>query len=256
MKRGEHNTRRPRPRRMPSPLLGYNNNFRHKNRVFHIQTEDSGVKHPHIITHLFADGGRIIKSVKTSYAEYVGDPRMAEIVKEMMKQQHKAMIIALRDGRFDAVLDGGASPSKPPASGGGKEESAAAPAKAPSAAPGSLQPDTTRNPPELGLDMDALEHAAESVRGVVITSELPPPPDTLLRERRSSMIPPRESERPPGRTSSAPPPESVRYGNTRPAAIFTKGRPVPSEGLFGDDLASDKSLDDVILSYLAEDLEK
>ena len=56
----------------PSPLLGYNNNVRHKNRVFHIQTEDSGVKHPHIITHLFMDGGRILKSVKTSYAEHVG----------------------------------------------------------------------------------------------------------------------------------------------------------------------------------------
>ena len=48
-----------------SPLLGYNNNVRHKNRVFHIQTEDSGVNHPHIITHLFMDGGRILKSVKT-----------------------------------------------------------------------------------------------------------------------------------------------------------------------------------------------
>ena len=46
----------------PSPLLGYNNNVRHKGRVFHIQTEDSGVNHPHIITHLFADGGRILKS--------------------------------------------------------------------------------------------------------------------------------------------------------------------------------------------------
>ena len=52
----------------PSPLLGYNNNVRHKNRVFHIQTENSSVKHPHIITHLFMDGGRILKSVKTSYA--------------------------------------------------------------------------------------------------------------------------------------------------------------------------------------------
>ena len=43
----------------PSPLLGFNNNFKHKGSVYHIQTEDSGVKHPHIITHLFADGGRI-----------------------------------------------------------------------------------------------------------------------------------------------------------------------------------------------------
>ncbi len=42
----------------PSPLLGYNTNVRHKGRVFHIQTEDSGVLKPLVISHLFADGGR------------------------------------------------------------------------------------------------------------------------------------------------------------------------------------------------------
>src|SRR5580658_4205469 len=96
----------------PSPLLGYNNNVRHKGKVFHIQTEDSGVKYGHIITHLFMDGGRILKSVKTSYAEYVGTDRMSEVVREMMKQQHKAMFIALRDGKFDTIIDGAADPSQ------------------------------------------------------------------------------------------------------------------------------------------------
>ncbi len=88
-----------------SPLLGYNNNVRHKGRVFHIQTEDSGVHHPHIITHLFMDGGRILKSVKKSYAEHVGHDNMSETVRVLMKEQHKAMFIALREGQFDALLD-------------------------------------------------------------------------------------------------------------------------------------------------------
>src|SRR5277367_1074684 len=91
----------------PSPLLGYNNNVRHKNRVFHIQTEDSGVKHPHIITHLFMDGGRILKSIKRSYAEHVGADKMQETVKQMMKEQHKAMFISLRDGQFDHLVEDG-----------------------------------------------------------------------------------------------------------------------------------------------------
>src|ERR1700749_3030009 len=77
-----------------SPLLGYNNNVRHKNRIFHIQTEDSGIKHPHIITHLFMDGGRILKSVKRSYAKHVGAEKMQDTVKALMKEQHKAMFIA------------------------------------------------------------------------------------------------------------------------------------------------------------------
>src|SRR5512140_190296 len=97
----------------PSPLLGYNNNVRHKNRVFHIQTEDSGVKHPHIITHLFMDGGRILKSVKKSYAEFVGTDGMSDRVKQMMKEQHKEMLIALRDGQFDHAFEGGAPKTAP-----------------------------------------------------------------------------------------------------------------------------------------------
>ena len=88
-----------------SPLLGYNNNVRHKSRVFHIQTEDSGVKHPHIITHLFMDGGRILKSVKTSYAEHLGVDKMADVVRQMMKEQHKAMFISLRVGQFDHLVE-------------------------------------------------------------------------------------------------------------------------------------------------------
>src|SRR5882762_4828417 len=89
----------------PSPLLGFNNNVRHKGRVFHIQTEDSGVRHPHIITHLFADGGRILKTTKTSYAEHVGENGLAETVRAMMQEQHKAMFIALRDGQFDHLFE-------------------------------------------------------------------------------------------------------------------------------------------------------
>ena len=90
----------------PSPLLGFNNNVRHKGRVFHIQTEDSGVKHPHVITHLFADGGRIVRSTKTSYAEYVGDEEMPRKVRALMQEQHKAMFIALRACKFDHLLEG------------------------------------------------------------------------------------------------------------------------------------------------------
>ena len=48
--------------------IGFNNNIRAKDQVFHIQTEDAGLNAPHVITHLFADGGRVIKSHKRIYA--------------------------------------------------------------------------------------------------------------------------------------------------------------------------------------------
>ena len=50
--------------------VGFNNNVKYGGNVFHIQTEDSGLDRPHIITHLFADGGRIIKSNKRSYDKF------------------------------------------------------------------------------------------------------------------------------------------------------------------------------------------
>ncbi len=40
---------------------GFNHNVKYKGQVFHVQTEDSGVENPHIITHLFL-GGNIVKS--------------------------------------------------------------------------------------------------------------------------------------------------------------------------------------------------
>ena len=46
-----------------SPLLGYNNNLKHAGKLFHIQTEDSGVDHPHVITHLFTEGTILAKAV-------------------------------------------------------------------------------------------------------------------------------------------------------------------------------------------------
>jgi hypothetical protein len=130
-----------------SPLLGYNNNVRHKNRVFHIQTEDSGVKHPHIITHLFMDGGRILKSVKTSYAEHLGADGMSETVKAMMKAQHKAMFIALRDGQFDHLSDPQVANAAPVSAG-------PVPAAAPSAPLSDPSHTVPAPPPSSALDVN------------------------------------------------------------------------------------------------------
>ena len=51
-------------------VLGFNHNIQYKGEIFHIQTEDSGVETPHIITLLYR-GGTIISSKKTSYADII-----------------------------------------------------------------------------------------------------------------------------------------------------------------------------------------
>ena len=122
----------------PSPLLGYNNNVRHKGKLYHIQTEDSGVNHPHIITHLFADGGRIIGSRKTDYRQHLGAGNLNEIVKKLMQEQHKAMFIALRDCVYDEDEEPGAQ------------------------AQPDRRPEPAEPPKRPELDLDALERAAEA----------------------------------------------------------------------------------------------
>jgi hypothetical protein len=86
--------------------MGFNNNIKFQEQTFHVQTEDSGLDQPHIITHLFADGGRVIKSHKRSYAEAVSRPDVAEYVRGLMKSQHLEMVLLLREGRFDNVIAG------------------------------------------------------------------------------------------------------------------------------------------------------
>ena len=86
--------------------MGFNNNIRVADAVFHVQTEDSGLDQPHVITHLFADGGRVIKSHKRSYAAEVSRPDVGDYVRKLMKAQHLEMVLALREGRFDEVIAG------------------------------------------------------------------------------------------------------------------------------------------------------
>jgi hypothetical protein len=269
-----------------SPLLGYNNNVRHKGKIFHIQTEDSGAKYGHIMTHLFTDGGRIVKSVKTSYAEYIGNERMADIVREMMKEQHKAMFIALRDGKFDPTLGPLETPSglrpntaDPPAAQAAPGGEVKRPAGVPPPLPPSAHSDrpaaaaaaaaasdtepvlTLQEPEELTLDIEGLERAADAASPVVRTpDDLPPAPAHLLREKAATPPAPASSGgtplpvRRPG-PASVSVPNDRRYAPARPASIFGQARPQQGKTIFGEDPVSDKSLDEVILSYLADDLD-
>lgn len=101
-----------RPQSFLKAQVGFNNNIKYKGDQYHVQTEDSGLDKPHIITHLFADGGRIIKSHKRTYADDVKRTDVALFVRSLMKGQHMEMVLALREGRFDEILAGRAPGGK------------------------------------------------------------------------------------------------------------------------------------------------
>lgn len=213
-----------------SPLLGFNNNVKHRGKIFHIQTEDSGVKYPHIVTHLFADGGRIVKSTKTDYAEHLDRPDMIPLLRKMMKEQHKAMFIALRDGSLDHLIF--------------PDESGEAPVEPNAAAEPPLEVELRQKPPpnELARMVPAQPAAAAA------------PNDSDAAGAGPGIARPTPMIGTPERAAYESARESARYAATRPAAIF--GATPDQESLFGGASISEQSLDEVILSYLSEELDE
>jgi len=166
-------------------LPGYNHNVKYKGMIFHIQTEDSGVKNPHIITLLFL-GGNIIARKKISYADIIKHERLQDVVRELMQEQHKQMLRELKDGKFDTH-------------------------------------------PLVVMEFEK--------RGIKVPT-----------------APPEEKVAPP------PPPVSpVSEVQEKPAQKtleLQEGKELSDEEIFGADIISDKSLDEVILSFLAKQLEE
>jgi hypothetical protein len=160
-------------------VSGFNHNITHAGRVFHVQTEDSGVNNPNIITHLFV-GGNILASKKTSYAELLKAENLQELVRQLMEDQHKQMLRNVVKGVYDAVDQAvrAYQPGQLAPAADGKAAGKASPARAP----------------------------------------LPPE----VEAARAMSAPPQINE-------------------------------VGTQTLFGEDLISEKSLDEVILSYLAGD---
>lgn len=313
----------------PPPLLGFNNNVRHRGRIFHIQTEDSGVRFPRIVTHLFADGGHIVKTARTDYSEHLSQPDMAAVVRGMMKEQHKAMFASLRAGELDVLLESVCGPLEParaapaPAASdptrvsdrdtarvvvGDSTSPSMAPGSNPSLIPLSVAPSaalTQLTQPSPGPDASASEShypAGDSEASLVGKRPLsnpnlrkpapsasppktaafdldvasldvnppakaPPPSPSARPPRKSSQPPPRKSRppipnrpEPPQRASgpavAAASSEGSASAPSRPQARPAAAPPSNARSIFGDGVISEQSLDEVILSYLAEDLEE
>ncbi|HXX67948.1 MAG TPA: hypothetical protein VEK07_12230 [Polyangiaceae bacterium] len=233
-----------------SPLLGYNTNVRHKGKVFHVQTEDSGIRYGHVITHLFVDGGRILKSLKSSYAQSVGAEDQCEVVRALMKRQHKAMLMALRDGRFDLLAEsadaaGGASPASGPKMPMGKARVQSVPPK--THATGKGQASSPKAPPVTPKWQDPPVEVGFAPRAA--PDRMPRPGAALGPSHPSSPRAPARAQVPAARAPSS----ERRLVPSRPASAFGHAKPHQGKSIFGQDASTDESLDDVIRSYLALD---
>ena len=208
------------------PVAGYNSNVRHRGAEFHLQTEDSGIKSPRIVTHLFADGGRILRTLRTDYREHLDREDLHEFVREQMRAQHKAMYVSLRGGELDGLIEEACGPLSLP--------------------PSRLAASQLTLPPELAslparsltpTRRSALKPASDE-RSVVHELAVP----EIVKQRPSS---------PPTRRISGEVPRVERPPQMRPAA---RSATLPIPQFQSGDAISNQSLDDVILSCLADEL--
>jgi len=86
-------------------ITGYNTDVKHRNRVFHVQTEDKGESNPCVESLVYV-GGEILATRRISYAETAAKGRDDAAIQELMEQQHRAMIAAIQRGKFDGPNGG------------------------------------------------------------------------------------------------------------------------------------------------------
>jgi hypothetical protein len=85
-------------------ISGFNTNVQYRGLVFHVQTEDSGLARPHIISHVYHQG-IILASERSDYSGRIGSPDLLREVRARMEAQHKALIARLEQGELDAAIE-------------------------------------------------------------------------------------------------------------------------------------------------------
>jgi hypothetical protein len=84
-------------------ITGYNTDVRHQDVVFHVQTEDKGTDNPFIESLVYV-GGQVLAAKRASYANLLANGTHDKAVVELMERQHRTVIAAIKNGRFDEKL--------------------------------------------------------------------------------------------------------------------------------------------------------
>ena len=158
-------------------------------------------------------GGNILATKKMSYQDIVGAPNLPELVRQLMEEQHKEMLRNLVSGTYDDIDSANAK------------------------AANSYQPGV--------LDTgDAPRPINEKMAPAAVVAKAPAPKAPVMPIPLTSVAPPSPFEPKPL------PPEVIAARELQEAPrLIEEG----AETLFGEDLISEKSLDEVILQYLAGD---
>ena len=216
-------------------LSGFNTNFRYRGVLFHVQTEDSGLENPHVITHLF-HGGNIMSSEKRDYSDLIAELPASELdgaIRKVMEGLHKSMLKQLSRGEHDVSIEQRMGPDIFRV----------------------LATDNLSDPPTVtegeasrtqGRPTSTIDRAARGMMGPpteTTGSPLVADPEALAVDAADSVPRVAELATPETDQRGTPP-----IKETQPVSHLSK--------VFGDRVVSEKPLDEVVLDYLVENARK
>lgn len=215
-------------------ITGFNTDVRHRDVVFHVQTEDKGTGNPCIESLVYV-GGQILARKRAGYRSLLDGDAASKAVAELMESQHRSMIEEIRAGKMDEKLAAIKGPvaAKPAA----QEVALPVPAAPPAAKPAPAPAEPPAAPP-----IDA---------STAVPQKMPP-----LPKKPEPASPRRESAAAPAMDASTAAPRKMPgpAKGTKPARKPAKPTAAPPSGRKGKApkrvSSDDRSLDQVILDYL------
>lgn len=88
-------------------ITGYNTDVEHNGVVYHVQTEDKGLRTP-VILSLVYTGGAILASKRSAYDDLIASGFEENVLVERLERQHKLICAAVHAGRIEELKRMGA----------------------------------------------------------------------------------------------------------------------------------------------------
>lgn len=88
-------------------ITGYNTDVEHNGVIYHVQTEDKGLRTP-VILSLVYTGGAILASKRSAYDDLIASGFEENVLVERLERQHKLICAAVHAGRIEELKRMGA----------------------------------------------------------------------------------------------------------------------------------------------------
>jgi hypothetical protein len=167
-------------------ITGFNTDVEHEGVVYHVQTEDKGLKSPLILSLVYV-GGTILASRRTPYEDLLKAGYDEKVLSERLNRQHKLICAAIHAGRIEDLK------RQTERDAGTRTKPAEQPQTQPlQTVP--IQPETTPEPPP-----------PEPPTATVPPPAPPPPPDLILvRNAEDEPAPVAREKVPPSHVVATP----------------------------------------------------